>query len=517
MVMSRKSQISFLLGFIIICAGFGVRAFLGIEIPHHSLIIWSAFGVLIALGIFFERQIILEFLSLKTTKHGMNMGTAILLVIALLIAINYIAFSQNKKWDLTQQKLNSLSPQTIQIAKGLEKELKLIGFFKDGQPEIQRTKEIFLDVAEKMRYENSKISVEIYDPDKRPDLKKQYNISALGDVVILYDGKQKLISILNMLQPEEAEETLINNIFVLTANNGKAIYFTSGHNEMDLASDETEGLAHLKKSLDDLNYEVKTINLLEVQKVPDDAQVVVIAGPKTPIYDGEIQSLTEYAKNGGHILIMADPGEKHNISKLTDVFGVDFKNNFIIDFTGLRVAGTQYLAVGLSYPSNTGITRGFKANTNFNITSEVDFKPLEGVKHEVLVASSPQSITRPSLVTEITIDSSKDKPKSRNIAVVAEGKLQGSQKDFKAIVFGDASFVNNNDIQVSMMNRDLILNSIAFLADQKELISIRPKQIELSAFFITDTQTLILMIAYILVPAICFTVAGVLWYRRRHA
>jgi len=334
---------------------------------------------------------------------------------------------------------------------------------------------------------------------------------------MLYDGKQKMISVLNLLQPEEAEEALINNIFVLTANNGKAVYFTTGHNEMDTASEDREGLGHLKKSLADLNYEIKTINLLESQKIPDDAQIIVIAGPKLPIYDGEIQTLTAYAKNGGRILVMADPGEKHNISKLADVFGVDYKNNFIIDFTGLRVAGTQYLAVGLSYPSQTGITKGFKANTNFNIASEVDFKTMEGVKHEVLVASSPQSIIRPALVEEITLDSSKDKPKSRNIAVVADGKLPGAEKEFKAVFFGDASFANNNDIQVSQMNRDLILNTVAYLADQKELISIRPKKMGLSAFFITDTQTMVLIIGYILVPVVCLLTAGTLWYRRRHA
>jgi ABC-type uncharacterized transport system involved in gliding motility auxiliary subunit len=515
--MNRKSQVSFLIGFLILCLGFVAKTFLGMDLPHQTLILWSIFGVFVLIGIYFEKDIIVEFLSLKTTKHGMNMGTAILLVIVLLAAVNYIAYSKNKKWDVTLDKLNSLSPQTIQIVKGLNKELKLVGFFKDGQPEIERTKEVFLDVAEKLKFENSNIKIEIYDPDKRPDLKKQYNISSLGDVVILYDGKQKLISVLNMLQPEEAEESLINNIFVLTANNGKAIYFTTGHKELDINSDDAEGIGHLKKSLADLNYDIKTINLLETAKIPDDAQIVIMAGPKLPVYDGEIQSIKAYAKNGGHILVLADPGEKHNISKLADIFGVDYKNNYIIDFTGLRVAGTQYLAVGLSYPSQTGITRGFKANTNFNITSEVDFKPMENVKHEVIVASSPQSITRTTLSEDIQLDSAKDKPKARNIAVVAEGKLEESQKNFKAIFYGDASFINNNDIQISMMNRDLILNTIAYLADQKELISVRPKKVELSAFFITDIQTTILMIAYIMIPVFCIMTAGVLWYRRRHA
>ena len=100
---------------------------------------------------------------------------------------------------------------------------------------------------------------------------------------------------------------------------------------------------------------------------------------------------------------------------------------------------------------------------------------------------------------------------------MAEGKLGDSEKSFKAIFYGDASFVNNNDIQISMMNRDLILNTIAYLADQKELISVRPKKVGLSAFFITDIQTTVLVITYIFIPMICILSAGVLWYRRRHA
>ena len=77
--------------------------------------------------------------------------------------------------------------------------------------------------------------------------------------------------------------------------------------------------------------------------------------------------------------------------------------------------------------------------------------------------------------------------------------------------------MNNNDIQVSLMNRDLILNTIAYLADQKELISIRPKKVKLSAFFVTDIQLIAIIIGYVLLPIGFLTTAGVLWYRRRHS
>jgi ABC-type uncharacterized transport system involved in gliding motility auxiliary subunit len=518
--MSRKTQFCLLIGFFILVVGAALKSLLGFDFPYSTQILWGVFAIFVGLAAYIERANLLDFLSLKTTKHGMNMGSAILLMMVLLIAINYISVSRDKKWDLTQEKLNSLSPQSIQIIRGLDKELKIIGFFKDDEPQIVQTKNVFTDIAERMKYENKKVTYEIYDPDKRPDLKAKYNVSAMGDVVIMYDGKQKLVSIINMLQPEQAEETLINNVFILSTSNGKAVYFLAGHNEMDINNEASDGISYLKKSLTDLNYEVKTLNLLQTDKIPDDAKMIIIAAPKTPIYDGEIKVLREYAENGGHILVAVDPGEKSNIQKLAEIFGVDFKNNYLIDFAGVRVGGSQYLAVGLSYPEGkSNITKGFRANTNFNIASEVGFKDeMQGIAHEIIVGSSPQTLVRNVLSENIDVDPKKEKPYSRNIGVLTEGKLPNAKKDFKFILYGDSNFINNNDVQVSILNRDLILNSIAYLADQKELISVRPKKLKLSAFFMTPTQSMIMKYClYLMIPFLFLTSSITLWYRRRHA
>jgi hypothetical protein len=66
-----------------------------------------------------------EFFTLKTTKHGMNMGIMIILVFILVIAVNFVAVKKNKKWDVTSEKLNSVSEQTIKIVKSLEQDLKI--------------------------------------------------------------------------------------------------------------------------------------------------------------------------------------------------------------------------------------------------------------------------------------------------------------------------------------------------------------------------------------------------------
>ncbi len=518
--MSRKTQFFLIVGFFILVVGSALKSLLGITFAYSTPILWGVFAFFVGLSIFIEKDNLKEFFSLKTTKHGMNMGTAILLVVVLLIAVNYISISRDKKWDLTTEKLNSLSPQSIQIIKGLNEKLELIGFFKDDDPQIAQTKAVFTEVAERMRYENSKVSYEVYDPDKRPDLKAKYNVSAMGDVVILYGGKQKLVSIINMLQPEQAEETLVNNVYVLSRSNTDTIYFLTGHGERDINDEGRDGISYLRKSLLDLNYEVKTLNLLQSDKIPEDAKMILIIGPKTPIYDGEIKALKEYAQNGGRILVAADPGEKSHIQKLAEIFDVDFKNNYIIDFAGMRVGGSQYLAVGLSYPEGkSNITKGFKANTNFNITSEVGFKgQTEGVSHEVLVGSSPQTLVRNVLSESIDVDPKTERPRSRDIGVLTEGKLPGAKKDFKFIFYGDSNFINNNDIQVSILNRDLILNSIAYMADQKELISVRPKKLKLSAFFMTSTQSLLITWGlYIIVPFVFLFSSVILWYRRRYS
>jgi ABC-type uncharacterized transport system involved in gliding motility auxiliary subunit len=117
--MSKSGKILFVLSvifFFILC---GIRLVLG---GFHPMM-WVPLALTLLcfiLAAVKDHRGILNFLTLRTTKHGMNMGALILLVLAGLFCINLLAVRYEKKWDWSSDKLNSLSDQSVKAAQGLK-------------------------------------------------------------------------------------------------------------------------------------------------------------------------------------------------------------------------------------------------------------------------------------------------------------------------------------------------------------------------------------------------------------
>jgi hypothetical protein len=60
-------------------------------------------------------------------------------------------------------------------------------------------------------------------------------------------------------------------------------------------------------TLESKNYAVKTLNLLVDNKIPEDAEVIIVAGPLKPVSDDEVRLLKDFLANGGSLIVMQDP------------------------------------------------------------------------------------------------------------------------------------------------------------------------------------------------------------------
>jgi hypothetical protein len=88
----------------------------------------------------------------------------------------------------------------------------------------------------------------------------------------------------------------------------KTIYFTQGHGEKDIESnDQRNGYQLVKAGLEKENYVVKGLNLIQEANVPMDASVVVVAGPTSEPVAGEVDKLDAYLNGGGSMLVQVDP------------------------------------------------------------------------------------------------------------------------------------------------------------------------------------------------------------------
>lgn len=480
-------------------------------------------GFLVA-GMVKEWATIKSFLSLRTTRHGANMGTVILIAIVGLGAVNFISYKKNKKWDLTEEKINSLSDQSTKILEALTDDVQILGFFAQNAQGAEQVRFQFDQVTKLFSDESGKVKIQVYDPLKRPDLQKEYGIEVNGTVVLKYKDKKTTIQ-------EVSEESLTNALIKVTRGTNKVVYFMSGHGEMDAEnSDKPEGVGQFKKALEEASYDVKTFKFVETGKIPEDATLVAVLGPKQPLLQPEIDALLGYAAQGGALFLAMDPGVKHNLGELTKRLGVEFRNNYIVDQVGQLLGVGAAVAIGIGYSPNSEITKKFGQDmTGFRLASSL--RKVEGLgtlRFDELVKSSPQSFSKSQLSDKVKFEEGTDEKGPLAIGFTVAGTLPetsfpasvkvdpGQAKEFNAVIFGDSDFLGNGGLTFQL-NRDLAMNSLSFLAKDKDLLSIRPKELKATELVITRTQLILLVLGLALVPLSFFITSGVMWYRRRSA
>src|SRR5215469_6217137 len=300
----------------------------------------------------------------RSTRYGANAIIYSAAFVGLVIAINYISSLHHSRLDLTTEKIFSLSSQSEQVVKNLKQPIRLIGFFPGGENPTAR------DLYATYAYASPKLTYELVDPDKHPELAERYKVSVMNTTHIqVGEGdKGEGTNVTDL-----SEEALTNAIIRATKNTKKVIDFLDGHGEADPdEAQNPDGFGELKKDLEGEGYEVRKLELAQLAKVPDDTTMVVIAGPVKPILPHEIEQLQDYLKRAGRIVATFRPQRADQsvnqtaLENLVSQWGVRVGNDIVVDQVVRLFAGP---ALGLNpivqdYGEHP-ITRNFKQRTVF--------------------------------------------------------------------------------------------------------------------------------------------------------
>ena len=513
--MSKLAKISFLSAIAIVAVVAVVQILT--QMPWINLFTVAMYvaGCIALAGIAVDYKFYLEVLSMRTTKHGLNMGATILLTLVILICVNYLANRHGKTWDFTQEKLNSLSDQSVNLTKGLKEDVQITVFnSKQAPPQvvsgIKNTLGMFADNSSRFR-------VRYLNQYADPATASEY-LSGLQDqgteqtfVFAELGGKRVRIE-----QPFD-EAAVAAALIRLTRSGEAKVYFLTGHGEKDIHGEM--GIRDFVKSLEESSVRVESLNLLERREIPKDAGALAIVGPSVQYLDEELKMLREYAENGGRLFIALDPGQRSNLTGLIKSMGVEFENNYVVmpspQYAG---AGTATIT-GNTFDSVSDVTKslgGADAYTAFTLASELKAAPdkAKDIKVSELVKSNKYGFTMADLKDKI-----RGTPDFRQVTVAMEarGKLdEKASKSFWAVIFGDSDFITNRELAMGL-NRDLGMNAIAALTEQKDLISIRPKMPAGTMIVMTTAAGWGVVILCILLPLSLLITGGVIWFRRRGA
>lgn len=445
----------------------------------------------------------------RRLHYGSSAIFSTVVFLAILVVVALIAERHPLRADLTETGQFSLSEQSRKIVASLQEPVTVKAFFAGGAPEASRAK----DLLETYRYYNKNIRYEFIDPDREPQLARQYEIRDYGVLVVEGLGRKETA-------PRADEEALTNALFKLSQKEDKTVYFLTGHGERSPEEMNKSGYSSAKSALVKENYQVKPLNLMQQPQVPQDAAVVIVAGPQKPLFPEEAASLEAYLLRGGKIVFFLDPQKDGGIRSLVEKYGIVLGDDMIIDKLS-RVFGGSYLMPVVTQYGSHKITQGFNVATFYSEARSVAASqdPPKGVTLVTLASTSENAWAEKDLERlfrgEASFEEGKDKPGPVSLGVLAavdtkkvsEKHSDAAQQEPKEsekpagekgasdskpalgylVVFGDSDFVDNTHFSVSG-NGDLFLNMVHFLAEEETLITIEPRKQKAQTLMLTENQ-----------------------------
>lgn len=495
--------------------GLGVLCFLTLALAVLFLSWMPFMWVLTALGLgtlglaaYRERETLVEFFATKTTKNGMSMGVMILLVIFVLVTLNFISVRHAKTFDITQEKLNSLSDQSLQLLSKLDEELLIRFFYVEGNAQLDQQRGLFRSLAKLYEQQSKKIKLEFVEMNARPDLTEQYKVKEGAGVVFMdYKGQRNRVDEITEQAFTQVLSNLVNRVAV-------PVYFVEGHGERDANERQVaEGLGNFKNLLEGSQYKVKSLNLLNAGKVPEDAKLLIIAGAESRLFDQEQEALIDYLNSGGSLFVAMEPGRESPLERVLESFGVAFNRNFVFQVFGNRVVPNQTpgRVEDLSHP----ITKVFDERANLMMSFVGGLSRLE--KSDTKVTYKPLIKSYDSVVAFKSTDFKGEPIQGQVYDFVALlEKDLGESKMAKLMVSADVDFLNNGFLDSGYINRDFALNSVAYLAGQEGAITIRPKNPEKTEMTMLPSHFQVLAVGFWLpLPLMFLGLAIFLFFRRR--
>lgn len=456
----------------------------------------------------------LDWLKTRQTKFTVYVTVYILVVVAALGMLNWLANRHNKSIDTTANKRFSLSDQTVKVVKGLQQNVTIRYF--DRTSEFQRAKDL-LD-----RYDalSTKLTVEYIDPDKKPQIAKAAGVRSYGTIFINVGARQEEAK---SLTEEEVTSALIRAL----KGGERTVCFVSGSGEHSLDDSGRSGYSSVKEVIERNNYKTRTISLLEKPEVPKDCTVLVVAGPKFDYVQPVVDAIKKYVEGGGRALFLLDPptrfgkedvSENAALINLLAEWGVTVNKDLALDTSGIgQLFGlSEVVPLVSNYESHPIVREMKEVATAFPLARTVEPKTGGKATVEKLFSTSRNSFATTKLDSpEIRIDPSKDKKGPLSLAVA--GTLGSGQQSNQGrfVVVGSSNWISNSFLRFNG-NRDLFLNMLNWLSSDEDLISIRPKEPEDRRLTMTRGQMRSLFYFSVIALPLAMVVAGVgVWWRRR--
>ena len=481
------------------------------ETINKGLII-SGGVVILALAVYLllEPDKVRRALTGRQARYGSNAIITSVAFVGILVVANVLAFQNpNLHKDITEDKQNTLAPETVQALAQLKEPVTAMAFYSSNLSS-QSAEELLGKIK---GGSNGKFDYKFVNPDTDPVAAKDAGITGDGKILLTMGNRKEIAAYASETEITKALYRLINP-------EPRVIYFLTGHGEASIESGQGS-MALAKQNLESKNYTVKSLNLVAENKIPEDALTIVIAGPMKPVSSQEVKLLKSYVDGGGSLIVMENPilatefGNSPDplAEYLTRDWGITLNDDVIIDLSSQQ----PLYAVSSSY-NNHPITQNLTQNYIVVMPQARSISVqlgLENINAVELLLTSSNSWGEKNFTNAEGSQISMD-PEDLPGPLVMAASGENSQTKGRVVVFGNSVFATDEGFNI-YGNGNIFVNSLDWAAFQEDAISITPYTPTERTFIPPDQLRwiIILLGSVIILPGLVVFAGISTWLARR--
>lgn len=464
-----------------------------------------------------------------------------------LVAVGLLAWLSTRyhtQFDWTASHRHTLSEASRKVLGLIKGPVTVTAYARENQ----QLREQIRDAVDRYSRFKPDLKLEFVNPDTQPDRVRELGITLDGELAINYQGRTEKVQ-------EAGESQLTNALQRLASAAERHIVFLEGHGERSPKGQANHDLKQFADELERKGMTISMINLAMTTAIPDNTDVLVIAGPKTKLMSGEVELIDAYVKRGGNLWWLADPGDLFGLAPLAQQLGIKFLPGMVVDTAATQLLGIADPAFALvvEYPSHP-ISKGFEEMTLFPMTAAIEKIPGSGFEQEILLSTLPRSWTETGRIdANIRLDTKQGERQgpldialalTRQVTPPAPAPLTDAKTDKAAetspstanpdtgeatkpaevkpvaqriVVIGDGDFLSNSFLG-NGGNLNLGINMIQWLSGGDEFVNIPAKASPDQKLELSSIAMIAIAVSFLIIlPLLLFAAGAWIWFRRRRS
>lgn len=477
------------------------------------------------------KQKIKESMNKKYLKNGSYSVVISAVFIVIVVVINMIVGALPTKYsefDLSSQKLYSIGDQTKSFLKDLDKDVTIYQVVQSGSED-----ETISKLLEKYEEESSHIRVEEKDPVVNPKFTSEYTsdeVSANSLIVVCGD-RSKVVDYSNIYESSvdyntyqsqttgfDGEGQITSAISYVTSEDMPVLYTLDGHGEKELSSD-------IQEDIQKANIDIKSLNLITEESVPEEAACLLINAPTSDISETEKDAIIEYLENGGKAMIFSDytTESMDNFDAVLKNYGVERVDGIVIEGDTQHYAQMPYYLVPTV--NSTDAISDFASQGYYVLMPYAQgIKQSDDIRDTVTVNSL--LTTSDSAYSKVDVnggdiekaDGDVDGPFDLGVSIT---ETLDNDKETQIVYYTSSNLMDSQINQmVSGGNEQMIISSLNWMCsnDETTTISIPSKDLQVSYLTLTAYDVSFWKICVMgLIPGVFLVIGFMVWLKRRKA